>query len=179
MRAAAPPVLPVARRRYVDGRYGCVWSHRRGSTHVPGSHSAHANTAATGGRAGAAGRSQSSPTAPAFLGPLAEPIATRDGDASPTSAEWIATTRQAAMSVDGGDTVDAGGTAVDFVVIQGSFIAKMAFGPNGDDVPTGSVLAFTVDPTSHTVLDLSLNDAVPDLSSLGAPQALVLTVNSR
>ena len=97
-------------------------------------------------------------------GPLAESIATRDGDASPTSA--------------GGDTVDAGGTAVDFVVMQGSFIAKMAFGPNGDDVPTGSVLAFTVDPASHTVLDLSLNDAVPDLSSLGAPQALVLTVNN-
>jgi hypothetical protein len=111
--------------------------------------------------------------APTFLAEIAKGVATRSGDPTPLSAEFVSTTRQLAVGVDGPDTVDTN-EPVFYVVLHGDFVHKYARVPVGQPLPRGSVVAITVDAVSRDILDYSISDKPRAIAQLGHPVALDL-----
>lgn len=110
-------------------------------------------------------------TAPAYVENIANSMAQSMGDASPTSAQYVLTTRQTAEQMATGSTVDSN-QQVYLVVLHGTFVDKYARIPEGTAAPTGSEIEFTIDPSTQQVLDFSISSQKLDLSQLGTPQML-------
>jgi hypothetical protein len=94
-------------------------------------------------------------------------MAASNQDPNPTSAEWVLKdTATIAPAV--GLTADQGSTNdVEYlVVLHGSFTATGAKVPFGQPLPTGSVLAFTLDPKTHGVLDWTVGDRSVEIPGL-------------
>jgi hypothetical protein len=108
-------------------------------------------------------------TPPSWLADMARQEATDNGDPSPTLAEF-ALTDQAAVAPAVGLTGGSGDKPEYVVVLHGRFVAQGAKVPAGTAPPTGDILIFTVDPTSHAVIDFGLTDSQkdpdPDLSGV-------------
>lgn len=100
------------------------------------------------------------------------------GDPHPTSAEWVRTTRQRAVSSQSSDRVDSPGRQVWFVVLDGRFVDRHAYFI-GRHPPRGTVLSFTIDVQRRIVLDLALGRTSPDYSVTGKPHAFRLGGSSR
>lgn len=113
------------------------------------------------------------PQPPAFVGELAARLAAINGDARPASASWVQTTRQTAVSANSQDTVDSNQT-VYYVVLHGNFVDKNAYLPVGASPPRGTVLTFTVDVQTQSVLDTSLSDNEPDMARVGGGAPLTI-----
>lgn len=128
-------------------------------------------------------RAQASPTAklaapsgsqvPAFVTAAANRVAAINGDAHPSSAEWVKTARQTAVSANSTDTVDSN-QSVYYVVLHGRFAATKGYLGPGAAVPTGTILTLTVDASTGEVLDNTLSSKTPDFSHTGQPRALAL-----
>jgi hypothetical protein len=88
---------------------------------------------------------------PPWVVDKARSMAAGYGDASPTSAEWVLTTADAAPSVTEGTASHA---QLYLVVLGGHFTGNRA--PAAGALPSGTVLAFTLDPISYQVEDVSL-----------------------
>ncbi|MHB1954203.1 MAG: hypothetical protein ACYCOU_10700 [Sulfobacillus sp.] len=141
-------------------------------------------TAILGGAAivvsgGALAYAQSTPRAasvatapPTYVTAIAQMMAARMGDAHPTSAMYVATTRVAAESLVAGATHFHANPNVYFVVLHGQFKDTYARIPPGTAIPTGTEIDFTIDPVTHTVLDFGISNQNPDLSRLGVPHGV-------
>ncbi len=101
---------------------------------------------------------------PAFVLATAKRLATTMGDASPTAANYVVTTRQAANQLIGAHVKS--NPPVFLVVLHGHFIDRNAYGPPGSSDPTGSMLVFTIDTVTHQVLDLGVTNYQPQLGKL-------------
>jgi hypothetical protein len=104
---------------------------------------------------------------PAWVVVEALRMAASNQDANPTSAEWVLKDT-AAIAPAVGLTPDQGSTNdVEYlVVLHGSFTATGAKVPFGEPVPTGTDLAFTLDPTTHGVLDWTVGDRSVEIAGL-------------
>jgi hypothetical protein len=60
-------------------------------------------------------------------------------------------------------------SAVYFVVLQGEFEDTQAYLPPGAPAPMGMEIDFTIDPTTHRILDFGISDQIPDVAALGTP----------
>jgi hypothetical protein len=94
-------------------------------------------------------------------------MAASNQDPNPTSAEW-AMKGTATIAPAVGLTPDQGGTNdVEYlVVLHGSFTATGAKVPFGQPAPTGTELAFTLDPKTHGVLDWTVGDRSVEIPGL-------------
>jgi hypothetical protein len=92
------------------------------------------------------------------------------GDARPDSAEFVYTTRQAAVGLDG-EKVDSD-QPVYLVVLHGHFVYKYARGIGPP--PTGTVLTLTIDAATGDSLDLGLGNGPSGASRLGPVKPLAL-----
>ena len=103
------------------------------------------------------------PPPPAWLATLAGRMAFDCRDASPTSAMYCRTTRGAAGPAVGEPTGDVQDSRrpVYLIVLVGQFIDAKAFTPPGVGAPHGTVITFTADLRTHTVLDFGLGDRRP------------------
>jgi hypothetical protein len=110
---------------------------------------------------------------PAFVTAAANRVAAINGDAHPSSAGWVKTTRQRAVSAESTDTVDSN-QPVYYVVLHGHFAATKGYLGPGAAVPTGTILTLTVDASTGEVLDNSLSNRTPDFSHTGRLSALAL-----
>ena len=110
---------------------------------------------------------------PSWLPDLAARVAASDGDEHPQSAQYVRTTRDAAMAAaHAGQANDD--QAVYFVVLRGSVIHWPFHGPHSAPVPRGTVVTFTVDLATQGILDYSIGDHPPDLDALGQARSLTL-----
>jgi hypothetical protein len=110
---------------------------------------------------------------PAFVTAAANRVAAINGDAHPSNAAWVKTTRQTAVSAESTDTVDSN-QPVYYVVLHGHFAATKGYLGPGAAVPTGTILTLTVDASTGEVLDNSLSNKTPDFSHTGPPSGLAL-----
>ncbi|MDQ6777031.1 MAG: hypothetical protein M3071_12640 [Actinomycetota bacterium] len=98
-------------------------------------------------------------------------FATAAGDPTPTSIEYVASTRAAANQALYGGKLQGDPTANDpsyVIVQQGSFREDHAPRPPQASVPTGSVLVVVVNASTGQMTDLSLGQTTPSsLASLG------------
>ena len=126
--------------------------------------------------ASAQGQGSASTRAPAAAGPppfvaaVAQRIAAIAGDGHPSSAEFVYTTRQAAVGLDG-ETVDSD-PPVYLVVLHGNFVYKYARGPGPP--PRGTVLTVTIDAATGDSLDLGLGNGPVAASRLGTVRPLAV-----
>jgi hypothetical protein len=120
---------------------------------VPGHNAAVSSDTATGGD-----------LVPDYVGQVAQRTATSMDDPFPTSVSAVLTTRGPAEWLDGAG-VDSPQTPVWFVEMSGSFVDKHFFGLGPP--PKGTVVDFTIDTTTHEILDLGVSDKLPNLSQLG------------
>ena len=119
--------------------------------------------------------SSHSPSAPTWLQSLAAREAFNNGDASPTSAQWVLTTERAAAPLIGLTAATAPDNAPEYVVVMiGHFVDKNAFMPSGASPPKGTYIAFTVDPASHGIRDFGIAPHPLDTSSVGQMRPLTL-----
>jgi hypothetical protein len=120
--------------------------------------------------------SSHSPSAPTWLQSLAAQEASNNGDASPTSAQWVLTTERAAAPLIGLTAATAPDNAPEYVVVMiGHFVDKNASMPSGALAPPrGTYIAFTVDPASHMIRDFGIAPHPLDTSSVGQMQSLTL-----
>lgn len=124
-----------------------------------------------GGVAMAASRS-STPTSvasppPTYIVSLAKKMATQMGDATPSKAQYVQTSRGAAESLLSGNTVDTNSKVI-LVVLHGKFRDLSARMPKGAPAPTGTEINFTVNPITHAILDFGIsNQPLNNLSTLG------------
>jgi hypothetical protein len=116
------------------------------------------------------GQGPTSASADTVLGQIAQTYATKMGDPTPTSTEYVSTTRQVAVQADGSGTADTN-EPVYLVVVKGSFIDKSAFGDGGAP-PEGSVLTLVVDVSDYQVVDVGVESVPPTLSGVGATTTL-------
>lgn len=106
---------------------------------------------------------------------LARQQAELNGDGHPAALQWVKTTRQLAVSSQSSDRVDSPGRPVYFVVLHGHFVDTNAYylgvGPKGSaaNAPKGTVLSFTIDRESGTILDFALGNTSPDYRRIGRP----------
>lgn len=115
------------------------------------------------------------PSAPIWLQTLAAREAVNNGDASPTSAQWVLTTERAAAPLIGLTAATAADNAPEYVVVMsGHFVGKNAFTPSGASAPRGTYIAFTVDPASHGIRDFGIAPRPLDTSSVGEMRPLTL-----
>jgi hypothetical protein len=127
---------------------------------------------ATGGELVKLGRPTTlGPPDPKLLGSLRSlvgHVALVYGESHPTGGQVVASTRRAANLVANGAEITTN-PDVYVVEVRGHFTAqRAAFGVR----PQGSVLTLVVDPTTLSVLDLTISKAAPDLRQLGTPQPL-------
>ncbi|MGZ4125516.1 MAG: hypothetical protein ACXVQU_08185 [Actinomycetota bacterium] len=103
--------------------------------------------------------------APTWLSDEAATMAAANGDASPSSAQWVLTdadTAAPAVGLENGDP----GLEVYLVVMRGDFIAYQAKAPAGASLPRGTVMTFTADASSRTITDWGVSDVVPQIPGL-------------
>ncbi len=124
-----------------------------------------ANIHTTSIRGGQSVRATSS-NLPPYVTTIAQTLATRMGDATPSSASAVWTTRQAAVQTAMASQVDSN-PPVYFVAIHGQFVDRYARIPPGQPFPTGTMIMFTIDTQTHTILDFGISEQAFDLSSLG------------
>jgi len=104
---------------------------------------------------------------------IALKAAADNGDAKPTTATLVPTTRGIAEEIDAGASVNSD-QPVYFVVLHGHFTANGASIPEGASAPTGSVLTLTIDPNTNEITDLGIEDSTPDVGEIGVPVTLTL-----
>jgi hypothetical protein len=107
----------------------------------------------------------------ATLTGIAEQSAAANGDATPESAEVVATTRAKAALLMSGADVDTD-QAVYLIQEQGSFTGVDAPIPPGVKPPTGQDLYVAVDAKTMEQLDWGILPAPVSLTSLGSPISL-------
>ena len=108
----------------------------------------------------------------AQLDQIATSMAAGYGDASPGAITYVATTRQAANQVAGGEQVDSNPPSY-LVVEQGNFVDQAALPPGSTaNPPSGTVLTIVVDQQSGQVLDIGIGNQQPQLSTLGPVSTL-------
>jgi hypothetical protein len=103
---------------------------------------------------------------PAWLVVQARVMAIQNGDPTPTSARWMRTDSRTAAPAVGLSPDQGTGGAEYLVVLEGHFVARLAKVPSGTQAPTGTTLAFTLDPKTHEVLDYGVTDRSVDLPGL-------------
>jgi len=115
------------------------------------------------------GVNQNSPAAsggvPSWLVSLVRQVAANNGDAHPTNAQAVLTTRQRAVTLDSASRVDSDQPTY-YVVLRGQFADTHARTPDGRTI-YGTVLTLTVDSATHRILDFGLSDRVPAVAQLG------------
>jgi hypothetical protein len=102
---------------------------------------------------------------PAWVVQEAQRMAAANGDPTPSSVQWMLTdanTAAAAVGLEEGDPDQR----VYLLVLEGRFTATMSHPPAGEEFPEGSILAFTIDPSTQEVLDWNLSDTAVDLAGL-------------
>jgi hypothetical protein len=109
------------------------------------------------------------------LAQLALGSATLAGDAHPTDAVVVPTTRHIAEQIDAGDGGEAS-TPSYFVLLHGHFTVDEA--PAGGRFPTGTILTLTVDARTNHYSDYGVGSRMPDLDAIGIPEPLPLPSGS-
>jgi hypothetical protein len=104
---------------------------------------------------------------PAYVVKIAEQQSKENGDPIPTRAVAVDTTRGAAMAAAAAGRVDGSMIPVWFVVMDGHFTDHNARVPPGAPLPTGRVIAFTINQHTHHIMDFGIGDRSPNLASLG------------
>jgi hypothetical protein len=100
---------------------------------------------------------------------LVAQVAAQYGDSHPTGSQVVPSNRRAANELaSGADTPDA--TDVYVVVVHGHFVSPRT--AVDATPPHGQVMTLAIDPTTLSVLDLTLSQSTPDLSQLGKPTQL-------
>jgi hypothetical protein len=128
--------------------------------------------AITGSGVAMAASGSSTPTSlgtppPTYIVSLAKTMAAQMGDATPSAAQYVQTSRGAAESLLSGNTVDTNSTVI-LVVLHGKFRDPYARMPKGAPAPTGTEINFTVNPITHVILDFGIsNQPMNNLSILG------------
>jgi hypothetical protein len=114
--------------------------------------------------------SSATATPPAWLVRKAGEMARANGDAAPTSAEWVltdaATIQQAFNYTSIGEP-----DPTYLVVMHGQFVANGP-APSGVPAPTGTMLFLVLDPSSHDVTNLGVGNreaSVPGLAPISLP----------
>lgn len=99
-----------------------------------------------------------------------------DGDASPTDASLVPSTRQVAEQVAAGSGTGYADTPVYFVAVDGHFtVAGVSPYPSAvAGTIGGTVLTLTIDPATNTITDAGVGNTTPDLNAIGVPQPLPL-----
>jgi hypothetical protein len=96
------------------------------------------------------------------------------GDAHPTDAIVVPTTRRIAEAVDAGSGAGFASTPVYFVLVHGQFKACDVPGaPSG--CPTGTIITLTIDPRTTRSLDFGVESRMPDVNKIGKSEPLPLT----
>src|SRR3954452_3247395 len=103
---------------------------------------------------------------PAWLVAQARVTAFQNDDATPTSARWMLTDSRTAAPAVGLSPDQATGGVEYLVVLEGNFVAQLAKVPSGAQAPTGTTLAFTLDPRSHEVVDYAVTNRSVHLPGL-------------
>jgi hypothetical protein len=93
------------------------------------------------------------------------------GEAHPTDAVVVPTTRRIAEEVDAGDNGEAN-TPAYFILMHGRFTSDRA--PPSGPSPTGTVATLTVDARTNNPTDGGIETRVPDLFAIGIPEPLPL-----
>jgi hypothetical protein len=113
--------------------------------------------------------------APAWLAALACDVAAVNGDEEPSSATWTLTVLRDAEYLVGGDIPFAEADQKRYIVLlEGDFLATMAFTPSTAPAPQGNRLVLVVDPETRSVrcvclwpADLKMNESrLPALAPL-------------
>jgi hypothetical protein len=104
-------------------------------------------------------------SAPGWLVTKAFDMAKGNGDAHPTSAQWVLTDADTAAPAVGLASGDPDVREY-LVVMQGDFVARYASVPAGQPLPRGSVLTFTADPETREIRDLGVSNSVPHVPGL-------------
>ena len=107
------------------------------------------------------------------LGYLALQASALEGDARPSAAYVVPTTRRIAEEVAAGDNGEPN-TPAYFVLLQGHFTLADARIPPGAKAPTGTVLTLTFNRHADGSLDLGAGNRMPDLYAMGQPAQLPL-----
>lgn len=95
------------------------------------------------------------------------------GDPSPSSAVWVASTRNTAVKATmDGSTVNSN-QPVDVAVLTGQFTDHNASGPVAARPPTGTVATFVYDARTGMGTDFGLSNQQPDLAKLGTVHAFL------
>jgi hypothetical protein len=108
------------------------------------------------------------------LAHLALQVARGAGDAHPTDATVVPTTRRIAEAVDAGSGVGYLAAPAYFVVVHGTFEACNVPLPSGAACPTGTILTLTVDPRTNESSDGGVESRMPDVNKIGKPEPLPL-----
>jgi hypothetical protein len=103
---------------------------------------------------------------PTYVTTSAQTFAMRMGDATPSSAAAVLTTRQAAVRSAMPIDVDSN-SPVYLVVLHGQFVDRYARIPPGRPFPTGTTIMFTIDTQTHGILDFGISNQTVDLAPLG------------
>jgi hypothetical protein len=103
--------------------------------------------------------------APTWLSAEAATMAADNGDATPSSAQWVLTDADTAAPAVGLES-GAPGLEVYLVVMRGDFLAYQAKVPAGASLPTGTVMTFMADVSSRKVTDWGVSNVVPEIPGL-------------
>src|SRR5438105_3821744 len=109
------------------------------------------------------------------LAHLALDAAKGAGDAHPTDAIVVPTTRRIAEAVDAGSGVGYASTPAYFVVVHGQFKNCNVPIPSGANCPTGTIITLTIDPRTNTSTDFGVESRMPDVNKIGRSEPLPLT----
>lgn len=102
---------------------------------------------------------------PGWLVQEAAKIAAVNDDPNPTSAEWVLTSSKLIAPAVGLTPDQVSGREY-LVVLHGQFTDTGAYTPPGVPAPTGTVVAFTLDPTTHQVQDFGVGNQTVDVPGL-------------
>ncbi len=110
-------------------------------------------------------------TVPTYVQSAAQRMAASMGDANPTGAWYVLSTRTDALNFAHMGSVPDN-ALVYFFVMYGNFIDRHAIVPPGTSDPTGSTVMFTMHKKTHEILDFGLSKQKLDLTQLGLVQAI-------
>lgn len=108
------------------------------------------------------------------LAQLALDSARGAGDANPTDALVVRTTRKVAELVDTGSGVGFASTPAYFVVVHGTFKDCGVPLPSSAKCPTGTTITMTIDPQTNTSTDFGIQSGTPDVNKMGPSESLPL-----
>jgi hypothetical protein len=103
--------------------------------------------------------------APTWLAAEAATMAAANGDAIPSSAQWVLTDADTAAPAVGLES-GAPGLEVYLVVMRGDFLAYQAKVPAGASLPRGTVMTFIADASSRKITDWGVSNVVPEIPGL-------------